>query len=83
MKAKLLFLILLTGTLMTSGYREVIIEDEYIEESTFNTDQVLQSYDLWYVDTSMPLKAMAKYRFCNVPLRFLSIMVCFMRTITL
>ena len=50
MKAKLLFLILLTGTLMTSCYREVIIEVEYIEESAFNTDQVLQSYDLWYVD---------------------------------
>lgn len=50
MKAKLLFLIPLTGTLMTSCYREVIIEVEYIEESAFNTDQVLQSYDLWYVD---------------------------------
>ena len=35
---------------MTSCYHEVIIEDEYIEESAFSTDQVLQTYDLWYVD---------------------------------
>ena len=46
---------LLTGyfflaTLMVSCYADVIIEDDYIEESAFNTDQVLQSYDLWYVD---------------------------------
>jgi len=46
---------LLTGyflltTLLVSCYAEVIIEDDFIEESAFNTDQVLQSYDLWYVD---------------------------------
>ena len=50
MKAKLLFLLLLLGTLLTSCYHEVIIEDDFIEESAFNTNQVLQSYDLWYVD---------------------------------
>lgn len=50
MKAKLLFGLILIGTLMTSCYTESIIQDEYIEESAFNTDQVLQSYDLWYVD---------------------------------
>lgn len=51
MKAKKLLLgFLLIGTLMTSCYTEVILEDDFIEESSFNTDQVLQSYDLWYVD---------------------------------
>ncbi len=47
---KLLFGYLLIGTLLTSCYSEVIIEDGFIEEPTFNTDQVLRSYDLWYVD---------------------------------
>jgi len=50
MKAKLLLGLLLVGTLMTSCYVDTIIEDDFIEESAFNTDQVLQSYDLWYVD---------------------------------
>ncbi|WP_282161923.1 nicotinic acid mononucleotide adenyltransferase [Ulvibacterium marinum] len=50
MKAKLLFGIVLIGTLMSSCYTEVIVEDEFIEDSAFNTDLVLQSYDLWYVD---------------------------------
>ena len=50
MNTKLLFGLLSAATLLTSCYREVIIEDEFIEESAFNTDQVLQSYDLWYVD---------------------------------
>jgi hypothetical protein len=35
---------------MSSCYVETIIQDDFIEESAFNTDQVLQSYDLWYVD---------------------------------
>lgn len=35
---------------MTSCYTEVIIEDNFIEESAFNTNAVLQSYDLWYID---------------------------------
>jgi len=50
MKAKLLFGLALIGTLMTSCYTETIVHDDFIEESAFNTDQVLQSYDLWYVD---------------------------------
>ena len=51
MKAlKLLLGFLLIGTLMTSCYTEVILEDEFIGESGFNTAQALQSYDLWYVD---------------------------------
>ena len=47
---KLLLGFLLVGTIMTSCYTEVILEDEFIEESGFNTAQVLQSYDLWYID---------------------------------
>lgn len=35
---------------MTSCYTEVILDDEFIEESGFNTAQVLQSFDLWYID---------------------------------
>ncbi|MGD1947036.1 MAG: nicotinic acid mononucleotide adenyltransferase [Croceivirga sp.] len=51
MKArKLLFGILGIGFLVSSCYTEVILEDEIIVESAFNTDQALQSYDLWYVD---------------------------------
>ncbi|MGB5668612.1 MAG: nicotinic acid mononucleotide adenyltransferase [Maribacter sp.] len=51
MKAiKILFGSVLVGALMTSCYTEVILDDEFILESSFNTDQVLQSYDLWYVD---------------------------------
>ena len=42
--------LLLMGTLMTSCYTEVILDDAFIEDSNINTDQVLQSYDLWYVD---------------------------------
>ncbi|WP_299533235.1 nicotinic acid mononucleotide adenyltransferase [Ulvibacterium sp.] len=50
MRAKLLFGMVLLGTLVTSCYTEVIVEDEFIEDSAINTDLVLQSYDLWYVD---------------------------------
>ncbi len=35
---------------LISCYSEVLIQDDFIAESAFNTDQVLQSYDLWYVD---------------------------------
>ncbi|MGB3150280.1 MAG: nicotinic acid mononucleotide adenyltransferase [Maribacter sp.] len=41
---------LLMATLLVSCYADVIIEDEFIEESAFNTDRVLQAFDLWYVD---------------------------------
>ena len=47
---KLLSGYFLLATLLVSCYADVIIEDEFIEESAYNTDQVLQSYDLWYVD---------------------------------
>ena len=47
---KLLTGYFLLAVMMVSCYTEVIIEDDFIEESAFNTDQVLQNYDLWYVD---------------------------------
>ncbi|MDT0620291.1 nicotinic acid mononucleotide adenyltransferase [Croceitalea vernalis] len=47
---KLLFGLFGITLLATSCYTEVFIEDDFIVESAFNTDQVLQSYDLWYVD---------------------------------
>ncbi|WP_420603730.1 nicotinic acid mononucleotide adenyltransferase [Flagellimonas sp.] len=47
---KLLLGILLIGILASSCYTEVIVEDDFIEESPLNTALVLESYDLWYVD---------------------------------
>ena len=47
---KLLLGYVLMATLLVSCYADVIVADDFIEESAFNTDQVLQSYDLWYVD---------------------------------
>lgn len=47
---KLLFGFMIMAAMMVSCYPDVILEDAYIEESAFNTDQVLQAYDLWYVD---------------------------------
>ncbi len=47
---KLLFGLLGIGLLTSSCYTEVILDDNIIVESAFNTDQALQSYDLWYVD---------------------------------
>lgn len=49
-KLKLLLGYVAMATLLVSCYAEVLVEDEFIEESAFNTDQVLQAYDLWYVD---------------------------------
>ncbi|WP_396636449.1 nicotinic acid mononucleotide adenyltransferase [Maribacter sp. R77961] len=49
-KIKLLLGYVLMTVLLVSCYADVIVTDDFIEESAFNTDQVLQSYDLWYVD---------------------------------
>ncbi|WP_373073001.1 nicotinic acid mononucleotide adenyltransferase [Zeaxanthinibacter enoshimensis] len=46
---QLLAVILLVG-FTTSCTREVLVQDTYIEASALNTRQVLESYDLWYVD---------------------------------
>ncbi len=51
MKGKKLLLGLLGVALLASScYTEVVLEDDFIVESSFNTDQALQSYDLWYID---------------------------------
>ncbi len=47
---KLLLGLLVLGTLATSCYTEVLVGDTFVDEPVFNTDQVLSSYDLWYVD---------------------------------
>ncbi len=49
-RKKLLFALLGVAVLASSCYTEVVLEDDFIVESSFNTDQALQSYDLWYVD---------------------------------
>ena len=51
MKAKkLLFGLAFVGILSSSCYTEVILDDDFITTSAFNTAAVLESYDLWYVD---------------------------------
>lgn len=50
MKTRLLFGFLFIGLLASSCYTEVLIEDEFFEESAFSVDQVLSTHELWYVD---------------------------------
>ena len=38
------------ATALVKMLTEIVVEDDFIVESSFNTDRVLQSYDLWYVD---------------------------------
>lgn len=45
-----LLLVLALGFFAASCTSEVIFHDDYITTSEVNTDRVLQSYDLWYVD---------------------------------
>lgn len=47
---KLLFGIVFIGLLASSCYTEVVFEDDFIEESSYNTASVLEAYDLWYID---------------------------------
>ena len=47
---KLLSVFALMATLFTSCYSEVIIDDGYIDEPTITVNQLLNSYELWYVD---------------------------------
>ncbi|MFS4415813.1 nicotinic acid mononucleotide adenyltransferase [Maribacter sp. 2307ULW6-5] len=42
--------LLLMAALLFSCTREVLVSDNFITASAFNTEQVLQSFDLWYVD---------------------------------
>lgn len=46
---KLLSSFALIATLFTSCYTEVIVDD-YIDEPTISANQLLNSYELWYVD---------------------------------
>ena len=51
MKAvKLLFGFMIVGMLTSSCYTEVILNDDFINTSAYNTARVLETYDLWYVD---------------------------------
>ncbi|WP_165749458.1 nicotinic acid mononucleotide adenyltransferase [Cellulophaga sp. Z1A5H] len=50
MKIKLLFGFIFLGLLASSCYREVVVEDGFIDEPVLNVNQVLASKDLWYVD---------------------------------
>ncbi len=48
---KLLSVFALIATLFTSCYTEVIVEDDYIDTTpSVNINQLLNSYELWYVD---------------------------------
>jgi hypothetical protein len=47
---KLLFGTVLIGTMLSSCYTDVIIEEDYIEAPVFNVEATLQSHELWYVD---------------------------------
>ena len=47
---KLLFGLILVGTLTTSCYTEVVVEDEYIEEPGITLGEMLTSHDLWYIN---------------------------------
>lgn len=49
MKTKLLLGLLLLGTLVSSCYSEIIIEDEFLEPG-FSVEHAIHKYDLWYVD---------------------------------
>lgn len=46
---KLLLGFVLTATLFTSCYTDVVV-DNYVEEPTISVNQLLNSYELWYVD---------------------------------
>ncbi|RED50550.1 nicotinic acid mononucleotide adenyltransferase [Seonamhaeicola aphaedonensis] len=46
---KLLFTFALSATLFTSCYTEVHV-DEFVDEPTISINQLLNSYELWYVD---------------------------------
>ena len=50
MKTKSILLGILGLVFLSSCYTEVIIEDDYLVTSPVHTDDVLQSFDLWYVD---------------------------------
>jgi hypothetical protein len=52
---KLLIGFALSATLFTSCYTEVIVDDYIIDEPTISINQLLSSYELWYVDINETL----------------------------
>jgi len=52
---KLLLSTALIATLFTSCYTEVVVDDYYYEEPVLTVNQILNSYDLWYVDINETL----------------------------
>lgn len=48
-RIKILLIFALTATLFTSCYTEVVVDD-YIDEPSISINQLLGSYELWYVD---------------------------------
>ena len=54
---KLLSVFALMATLLTSCYTEVLVEDDYVNNTapTISVNQLLNSYDLWYVDINETL----------------------------
>lgn len=51
---KLLLIFALSATLFTSCYTEVIVDD-YIDEPVISLNQLLGSYELWYVDINQTI----------------------------
>jgi len=51
---KLLLVFALSATLFTSCYTEVIVDD-YIDEPVISLNQLLGSYELWYVDINQTI----------------------------
>ena len=51
---KLLLVFALSATLFTSCYTEVIVDD-YIDEPVISLNQLLDSYELWYVDINQTI----------------------------
>ena len=51
---KLLLSFALATTLFTSCYTEVVVDD-YIDEPTISLNQLLGSYELWYVDINQTI----------------------------
>lgn len=51
---KLLLGFALTATLFTSCYTDVVVDD-YVDEPTISINQLLSSYELWYVDVNQTI----------------------------
>ena len=53
---KLLSVFMLGSILLTSCVAEVVVEEDvFIEEPTISLNQLLNSYEIWYVDIELSL----------------------------